>query len=283
VSSGVGGDGKLDVWYANKASGWSAPKRVDDVTLNGNFRTLHPTIAFTGANDLVVTWLAGTFNYVPDGSIHVRTRSSTGAWAASQMINDPNGAMTTIDNGPSLLITPDGTIHLTFVAANPPDQVRYWYNTGTGWRGDRQPPAQITHDPSLGPDSNGGIIIYGHGTPLPDFMGHGDNLYSFHKTATGSWEPWTLFTTGAFDSSVSTRWAQFFQAFSQTVDVAYWADASPNVLYIGTDVFSPSGIPAAAPQPRLTSVTPGAQVSPPVRRSPTVGTQVSPYPVPLRR
>jgi hypothetical protein len=235
VWSATGADGRLHLFYANKGGSWS-PQQVDDVALTGNRRALHPTVAFTAANTLVVAWLEGTFNYTPDGIIRVRTRDVNGAWAATQTINDPDGAMTTIDNGPSLLVTPDGTIHLAFVAANPPDQVRYWYNGGGGWQGDRQPPAQVTHDPSLGPDGSGGVYLYGHGTPLPTYQDHGDDLYAFHKGAgAAGWGAWTQYATGAFDSSVTTRWAQFFQAHPEEVDIAYWADAYPNALYVGTD------------------------------------------------
>ena len=36
-------------------------------------------------------------------------------------------------------------------------------------------------------------------------------------------------------SSVSTRWAQFFHAHPARVDVLYWADPYPNVLYAGCE------------------------------------------------
>ena len=107
VWSGNGSDGRLHVFYGNKGGSWAA-QQVDDITLTGNRRALHPTVAFTAANALVVAWLEGTFNYVPDGIIRVRTRDVNGNWAATQTITDPDGAMTTIDNGPSLLVTPDG-------------------------------------------------------------------------------------------------------------------------------------------------------------------------------
>jgi hypothetical protein len=267
--SAMGSDGRLHLFYGNKGGSWAA-QQVDDIALTGNRRALHPTVAFTAANALVVAWLEGTFNYVPDGIIRVRTRDVNGNWAATQTINDPDGVMTTIDNGPSLLVTPDGTLHITFLAANPPDQVRYWYNSGAGWLGDRQPPAQVTHDPSLGPDGNGGVYIYGHGTPAPSYDGHGDNLYSFHKGAGGAWEPWTLYATGSYDSSVTTRWAQFFQAFPQTIDIAYWGDAYPNTLFVGTDALSGSPTPTPTATVAATATATGvATATPTVAPTPT--------------
>jgi hypothetical protein len=253
-------DGVLHLFYANRAANW-APQQIDDVLLTGNRHAMHPALAFRPDGTLLLAWLDGTFNYVPDGAIHTRARSAAGAWGTTQTIADPDGAMTTIDNGPSLLITPDGTAHLAFVAATPPDLVRYWYDPGTGWLGDQQPPAQVTHDPSLGPDGSGGVYIYGHGTPAPTYQDHGDNLYSFHKPSGGAWGTWTLYATGSFDSSVSTRWAQFFHPFPATLDIAYWADPYPNVLSVGSDIAAaapaahliltgfPSPTPAGAPQP----------------------------------
>lgn len=231
-------DGILHLFYANRASNWVS-QQIDDVPLTGNRRAMHPALAFRPDGTLLLAWLEGTFNYVPDGAIHTRARSAASTWGTTQTIADSDGAMTTIDNGPSLLVTPDGTAHLAFIAATPPDLVRYWYDSGTGWLGDRQPPAQVTHDPSLGPDGTGGIFIYGHGAPAPTYQDHGDNLYSFHKPSGGTWGPWTLYATGSFDSSVSTRWAQFFHPFPATLDIAYWTDPYPNLLYVGSDIALP--------------------------------------------
>jgi hypothetical protein len=41
--------------------------------------------------------------------------------------------------------------------------------------------------------------------------------------------------TGAFDPSVGTRWAQFFHHFPARVDILYWADPYPNLLFLGTE------------------------------------------------
>ena len=70
VWSATGSDGRLHLFYGNKGGSWS-PQQVDDVALTGNRRVLHPTIAFTPGNALVVAWLDGTFNYTPDGIIRV--------------------------------------------------------------------------------------------------------------------------------------------------------------------------------------------------------------------
>ena len=227
-----GDDGRLHIHYATRTGGaWSTPVAVDDVALAPNHSSRHPALAFGPDGALWLAWLDGSFNYTPDGTIHVRTRTSAGVWGASAAIAD--SAMTTIDNGPSLLVTGDGVVHLTFL--NTSDVIRYWYFSADTWHGDRQPATQVTHDPSLGPDGEGGVYIYGHGTPTGGIEGHGDNLYRFHRAANGAWSGWTLYATGAYDSSVSTRWAQFFQSFPQRTDILYWADPYPNVLFLGTE------------------------------------------------
>jgi hypothetical protein len=243
VYDSKGGDGLLHLWAASAADGWRATQ-LDDVPLPANAKPQHPALAFTATGDLLLAYMVGTFNYVPDGVVYLRTRVGT-AWGTSASI--PDTAMTTIDNGPSLLITADGTRHLTFLNTN--DEIRYWYNPGDGWHGDQQPPTQQTHNPSLGPDGAGGVLIYGHGAPVGDIQGHGDNLYSFHKPAGGAWGSWTLYATGSFDSSVSTRWSQFFHFFPQAIDIVYWSDLEPYTLFLGSDAAPTVG-------PVLTGISP---------------------------
>jgi hypothetical protein len=229
--NGEDASAQLHIYHAFAVQGlWTSPTQVDDVPLDVNHSAWHPTLAFAPDGRLVLAWLDGTFNGADDGVIRVRERLPTGDWTASIAISDQ--ARTSIDNGPSLLITTDNVQHLTFV--NYGDVVRYWYNDGSGWRGELQPPNQVTHDPSLGPDCGGGVYIYGHGTPQGSIDGHGDDLFRFHKPRGGSWGAWTHYTTGSFDSSVSTRWSQFFFYHQQIIDVVYWSDPYPNVLYFGT-------------------------------------------------
>ena len=230
---GAVSDGVLHLFFATLAAGaWSAPERVDDVPLSGGRRTWHPTLAFAPDGSLLLAWLEGSVNYVPDGVIRLRRRAAAGTWAPSVAL--PDAAMTAIDNGPSLIVTPDGVAHLSF--DNTGNQIRYWYDDGSGWKGDRQPPAQVTHDPALGPDGHGGIYIWGHGAPTDGTLGgNGPNLYRFHRPAGGTWGAFDLYVQGAFDSSVTTRWSQFFHHFPAAVDIAFWDPGFPNRLFLGTD------------------------------------------------
>jgi hypothetical protein len=265
--------GTRRVGYVNKVAGsWSSPTVIDDAPFDANQGAWHPTLAFYPNGDLLLAWFVGSFNYVPDGTIYFRTRAqASGTWTSTMTIAGDT-LMTTIDNGPSLLIGSDGTAHVTFLNAGPAangsatagDYVHYYYNTGSGWTANHPGGGtQITHNPSLGPGPNGAVRIYGHGWQGGRIDGHGDDLYYFEGGGAGAWGPWTLYVTGAFDSSVSTRWAQFFQSFPQTLDVAFWADVYPNMLYVGTDAATGSG-----PTPTLTS-TPTSTLAPTATSTPT--------------
>jgi len=227
--------GVTHLHYAHGLSGggFTTPLQVDDYPLAAMHGVIHPAVAFAPDGSFVAAWLDGFGPYLPNGTIHVRTRDPAGNWGSSSEI--PDVAMTTIDNGPSILITGDGVRHVAFV--NGSDTIRYWYGPdGINWHGDQQPATQQSHDPSLGPDGAGGIYIYGHGTPEPNIYGTGVNLYRFHKSAGAtSWSPFTLWVSGTYDCSVSTRWAQFFQSFPATTDALYW---NPNggmasALFVG--------------------------------------------------
>ncbi len=244
VWSAVGNDGLKHVVYANRAGGvWSAVTQIDDTLLATGLTAIHPTMAFAPNGTLLVAWLVGNellgYN-VPDGSISVRAMKG-GVWVASVSIPDtnyggnPGYAQTTIDQGPSMLVTADGTAHVTYVDTQ--DTIRYWYSSDyVTWFGDRQPAAQETHDPSLGPDGAGGIYIYGHGTPIGGIIGHGNNLYRMHLAAgTTSWTAFgsPIVTNNNIDCSVTTRWSQYFQNFPGEIDYGYWDDRKPDVEYVG--------------------------------------------------
>ena len=219
----------------NAGGGWTTPidvaDKVDCNPASAYCAAWHPTLAFTPSGDLLLAWLNGTDDYVPDGRIRIRTRTAAGTWQASVAINDT--VMTGLDNGPSMIVTTDGVAHITF--DNNANKIRYWYNAGAGWLGDKQPPGQVTHDPSLGTDLLDTVYIYGHGTPQGGIGGHGENMYYFSKPAGGSWGAWTLYASGSVDSSVSTRWSQFFHFHPENMDILYWFDAYPNVLIAGVN------------------------------------------------
>jgi hypothetical protein len=252
------------VAYVSKAGGaWSAATTIDDAPFGPNQGAWHPTLAFYPNGDLLLAWFTGSFNSTPDGTIYFRTRDhASGTWGTRTTISGDT-LMTTIDNGPSLLITPDGTAHVTFLNAGTAtsgsstdgDYVHYYHNSGSDWVANHPGGGhQITHDPSLGPGPNGTVRIYGHGWQGGPIDGHGDSLNYFEGSGVGTWSGWTLYLAGSFDSSVTTRWAQFFQAYPETLDVAFWADPYPNLLYVGIDN-GVTGPPSPTDTPTFTATS----------------------------
>ncbi len=234
-STRTGPNSRLRLKYARRlASGWEAPVDVADVVdcnpASDYCNAWHPTLAFAPNGDLYLAWLNGTYDYLSDGRIRVRKRLASGAWQPSIAI--PEAAQTGIDQGPSMIVTGEGVVHVTFCDVG--NRIRYWYQDASGWRGDLQPASQVTHNPALGPDGAGGVQIYGHGTPQGPINGFGANMYAFRKPAGGSWGPWTLYASGRIDSSASTRWSQFFHYRPEVVDILYWSSDYPNTLLLGT-------------------------------------------------
>ncbi len=223
----------LDRAMPDGAAAWSAPVTIDDVAPGDRRNAWHPTLAFAPDGSLWLSWLEGSTNYVGDGIIRVRMRAPDGGWAPSEAI--PDAAMTAIDNGPSMLVTGDGVAHLSFVDTG--NIVKYWYHDAAGWHGDRQPPSTRTHNPALGPDGEGGVRLYAHGTvPEGDLAGHGDDLFVMRLAAgRDAWGRWTRIAKGSLDCSVAVRWAQFHEPWPGLLDWAFWNDAYPNDLWVGTD------------------------------------------------
>ncbi len=232
------------LFYRNKTgAGWSNAIQVDnDVSYSGNLKAWHPNLAFDTVGHLIVAWQRGSFNGANDGTIYVKVRDTGGTWGGSLNLSGVNGARTIIDQSTSLMVTADNRYHITWITA-PDDYIRYQYSDDNGATWQSNHPAagvQVTHNPSLGPDGKGGIRLYGHGTPDPHPDGHGDNLYYFEGAGgAGVWSAFTHYVTGAFDSSVNTRWSQYFYNAPTVVDIAYWADPYPNILYVGSETVAP--------------------------------------------
>ena len=161
-----------------KGGVFGRPTQVDDVDQNGGAR--HPSVGFAPNGDFVVAWVDSDGGYSTPGTVRTRVLHASGQWDPSYAVPGET-AGGSLDQSCSLLITPDGTRHVTFL--NDANQIRYYYDNGHGWTGDEQPPYQITHDPVLGPDGAGGLYIYAHATPIPDYRGLGDGKLRFHKPA----------------------------------------------------------------------------------------------------
>lgn len=230
-------------YYRNRVGGtWSAATQLDSgATYTGNRRAWHPNLAFDGSGRILAAWGIGAFNHDQDGTLQTVVRSTGGSWGS--IVQVASGLEVGIDQCSSLLCTPDGTYHTTVILPETVSgsvqlsYIQYYYSTNQGGTWTANHPGsgtQATHNPALG-YAAGKVRIYGHGTP--NNLAHGDNLYYFAGDGgSASWGAWTQIVTGAYDSSVNVRWAQFHHAYPGTWDIAYWADAYPNNLYAGTEV-----------------------------------------------
>ena len=220
---------------------WSLPVAVEEAVTNNSW---HPALAFAPSGDLTVAWIDGTPGFVSDSVVRTRVRHADGTWAATLTL--PDSIPINADNGPSILITADGVRHITFLNfdSTSTNTMRYWYDAGSGWQGDRQPTPTVSHDPVLGPDGSGGLYIYAHGEVVGDPTGVGNGKARFHKPAHAT--AWSAFTpipeaiaTGQIDDATGTRWSQFFHNYPKTIDFTYWTHTPGNAatgytIHIGT-------------------------------------------------
>lgn len=234
---------RRQVYYRNRIGGsWSAATHVDQgVSYGANQRAWHPNLAFDTQGRVVVAWMRGSFNAANDGTIFSRVRNTNGTWASIATISSNNGARVHIDQSTSLLITANNRYHITYISS-PNDYIRYAYSDDHGATWTHNNPGggtQATHNPSLGFGPGGTIRIYGHGTPVPAPDGHGMNLYYYQGSGGGSgWGGWTQIIAGAYDSSVNTRWSQYFYYHPNYLDFVYWADPYPNLAYAASIVWN---------------------------------------------
>jgi hypothetical protein len=236
------------VAYRHRVSGlWSVRTFIDNNTYGPTEQAWLPNIAFDSAGRRVFAWLTGGLNGDSNGVIRVRVMDTDGTFGVRADVSTAT-AKVGIDQSTSLLC--DGRIHITWIlgAAAGGEFVRYAYAAeGKNPVFTANHPADAaTHNPSLGPGPDGTIRIYGPGSEAPN----DDSLYYWEGTGgAGSWSGRNPYSDGAFDSSVSTRWSQYFFAYPQTLDIAYWNQNYPNDLYYGADGAT---LPLAAPtNPRI--------------------------------
>ena len=227
-------------YYRNRVGGtWSSATQIDSgVTYTGNQGAWHPNLAFDTSGQILAAFQRGAFNNDADGVLYTRVRSTGGTWGSTVQV--ATGLHVGIDQCSSLLVTPDNTYHVAVILPETPTYqsslIRYYYSTNSGasWSANH-PTDTASHNPVLG-YANGKVRIYAHG--VPDGSNHGQNLYYFQGDGgAASWGAWTQFHAGTnFDSSINVRWAQYHNAYPNTIDIAYWDDNYPNNLYTGTSI-----------------------------------------------
>lgn len=188
----------------------SGPDRVD-VSGSAN----HPVVAVSPIdNSLTVAWVSEAAN---PPQILARERLNTGAWNNPEIVNAApvwysTNAGINIDQGPSLLIGPDGVRHLTYIenydATHDYGHIHYAADSGAGWT-DTAINA-YSHDPALAVNNSGQIYIIGHGHPLNSSCRSLDAICTIKQNG-ATWDPPQLFAAPpagqSFDSSPSVKWS----------------------------------------------------------------------------
>lgn len=227
-------NGLRRVYYnSNTGGAWRNEQPVDAQPGNDNS---HATLAFGPDGSLFVAWLSAP--NANRGTLMVRARIN-GTWAAPSLVDDNAFANQgySIDQGPSLIVAPNGTVHVVYVA--PYERVlsqpsRYDYGRtlhrqssdgGRSWTAD-DPPLRYTHNPSLWIDPQGNLVIFGHREYWLDERCA--SMLVTVRPAGGSWSAWRVFADGCYDASVSTRWAQFHRVAPDVLDALYWTEKGPN-------------------------------------------------------
>jgi hypothetical protein len=235
--------GLRHLYYNNNSGGsWTHQSRLDD---QSSYNNAHPTLAFDANGRLYAAWLVE--RGPNQGDIRVRSRSGAGSWdAASQLVDSNQFADNyySLDQGPSLLVTRDGRLHIAYIGAYEPvagapggyayGRIHHKYSSdGVTWIANDPPTVHYTHDPSLATDSAGNLYLFGH---REDWL-NADcaPMYMYKQPAGGNWSSdWSLLANGCFDSSVSVKWAWNFWNSPSILDIVFWTQQQPNQLYYMT-------------------------------------------------
>ncbi len=207
----------------------------------------HPSVAVSPFdNSLTVAWVSEAAS---PKRILARTRASNGTWgsvetasSASVTVWTSTSAGINIDQGPSLVISSDGTKHLTYIenydASGDYGKVHYVVNPGSGWTDTA--PGMYTHDPALAINSAGDLYILGHGhakdaieygggSPCLDYR----DMCFIKKTSGGAWGSPQLFAahgaaSNSFDASPSTKWGAVGWNRPETIEATFFLIVNGN-------------------------------------------------------
>ncbi|MEO8611237.1 MAG: hypothetical protein ABI690_25295 [Chloroflexota bacterium] len=227
----------------------------------------HPIIAISPLDDsLTVAWVSETAPI----QILSRTRSSGGSWGSIQVVSTSTpwtsrNQGVNIDQGPSLIITPNGTRHLLYIenydSTNHYGHVHYATNSGGSWTDTAL--SLYSHNPGLATNAAGDIYLIGHGS---ESAGQNVNLYTMKKNSDGTWGTQQQFASPPagenFDASPSIKWSAVGFNRPETVEFAFFTPIGGN--YNDTKIYygrfsiggsaSPTNTPTKTPTKTATPV-----------------------------
>jgi hypothetical protein len=300
VSGMFGRDGALNIAYwssgdhityvsynydpvTNTLTQKDAPLQIDTPDIASGLSN-HPILAVSPVNgDITIAWIwQNSLTNATDARIYARTKTQFG-WGNSDRIGQkPDGSYyipwtdahddytdlgLNVDQGPSMVITTDGTIHLAYTEAEYTSggtnydygRVHYvTYTSQSGWVDtilvDGPGNYYYTHDPSLTTDSSDQIYLFGHSdwrnsVPCTASYPAAINCY-VKKNSDGTWAapqpvkdkhgnsmpPSNPQET--FDDSVSMKWGVVGWNRPELVEFAFFSGKAPDYwdmsLYYGT-------------------------------------------------
>jgi len=246
----------------------------------------HPALAVSPEDHSVtIAWVSEAASPV---RILARTRSSAGAWGSVAQVSDgvpwtSRNAGVSVDQGPSLLIAPNGTRHLAYMgnwdATNQYGRIYYaTSSSGATWQDSAAP--YYTHAPTLAINSAGEIFALGHGHVNNTGTACTRNVdMCVYKKTSGGWAAPQLFAPApsgqSFDSSVSVKWSAVQFNRPQTVEFLFFllgqGYVEPTLYYARLDNASGGSTPTATPtatrtrtptQPSTITLTASATLTP---------------------
>jgi hypothetical protein len=196
----------------------------------------HPSLAVSPLDGSVtVAWVSEASN---PPAILARTRPAAGAWGPTAQVSTARVwtsriAGVSVDQGPSLVIGPDGVRHLAYIEDTDEQadygRVHYVRGEGASWA-DELVPQTRTHDPSLAIEGAGPgyrIQLLGHGYPSNASCLSIHEVCAKAREADGAWGPSSRVLApvpGAesFDASVSTKWSAVGRNRPELVEFAFF-------------------------------------------------------------
>jgi hypothetical protein len=211
----------------------------------------HPILVYSAIDDSVALfWIEGIQQSVY-GNLYVRRKSASNTWSGQTKINTSDvwtsdyGNGISVDQGPSALSDPSGTIHLVYIEdiGQVADYGRIHYVTKTisGLWID-QTTNFYSHDPAIVVDNNNDLFIIGHGHRLNPACFSENDMCIIQKPNGFAWQNPTLFArapqVGSFDTSPSVKWSGvnliraesiefIFSSTPYNAPILYYARISP--------------------------------------------------------
>jgi hypothetical protein len=208
--------------HRHKTGGaWSAPSVIDTPPV-GTPR--HSSAAADAQGNLHVTWLRSDWTVAsdPHPQIMYRRRGPDGVWGPIEVAAETDVQTNeNSDQGPSIVITQNGTPNILYVSALPVSAVRTARRTAGTWVTNHPPVDVFTHAPQIYSQYNDVYVFLGHDRSI-----HFGYLFQLHGQA---WAPYDrLDSTGDNDGSGSPRWDPLHETNRDVIDVTFYEENLEN-------------------------------------------------------